>query len=40
MDKIKLDNGLNVLIKKRSTDSVTIQLCVKVGSNNEKKETD
>ena len=37
MKKIKLNNGLSVIVQKRQSESVTIQISVMVGSNNEKK---
>jgi predicted Zn-dependent peptidase len=35
MQKIKLKNGLTVIYKERDTDSVAVEVMVKVGSNNE-----
>ena len=37
MKKIRLENGLKIIIEKRNTDSVTLGIGVKVGSNYENK---
>src|SRR3989339_1104010 len=38
MQKIKLKNGLTVIYRKKKTKSLAIEILVKVGSNNEKKD--
>lgn len=37
MKRIKLENGLTILIDQRNTDTITVQAIVKTGSNNETK---
>ena len=37
MQKIKLKNGLTVIYQEKDTNSVAIEILIKVGSNNETK---
>ena len=38
MEKLKLNNGLTIILEKKPTETVTIQATVKTGSNNENKQ--